>query len=121
MDRRVNQNQFRVAGLEVLQPWCRVGGTVVYYPEHAAGIVVGWPGYDLPDHTIKGLDAVLCLAASKDPGMMDIQCRNAAPGLAAKVLVLGHSRITFQSLGDINEQSNREFGRGLEAGDGHPA
>ena len=65
-----------------------MGRAVVDNPEHATSIVVRWPGHYLLDQAVKGLDAVLRFAATKDPGMVDIQSRNISPGPAAKVLVL---------------------------------
>ena len=65
-----------------------MGRTVVDNPEDAAGIVVRRSGHYLLDQAVKGCDAVLALAATKDPGMVDIQAGDVGPGPAAKVLML---------------------------------
>jgi len=65
-----------------------VGGTVVDDPEDAASIVVGRSCHDLLHKAVKRFDAVLDLATTKDPGVVDIQPGNIGPGSAAKVLML---------------------------------
>ena len=44
--------------------------------------------HDLLHQAVKRLNAILLLAATKDPGMVNIQTGNVGPGPTAKVLVL---------------------------------
>jgi len=71
-----------------------VSRTVIDDPEDAASVIVGRASHYLLDETVKGLDAVLGLAAPKDPGMVDIQTGNVGPGSAPKILVLYLHRAT---------------------------
>jgi hypothetical protein len=57
-----------------------VSRTVVDNPEDAASII-GGPCHDLLDQSVKRLNAILLLAATKDPGMVNIQTGNIGPGL----------------------------------------
>ncbi|SPE43422.1 hypothetical protein SBA3_910039 [Candidatus Sulfopaludibacter sp. SbA3] len=69
--------------------------TVVDDPEEPASIIiVRWPSHHLPDEAVKGLDAVLGLAAAKDPGIVGVQTGDVGPGAIPKVLVLSLHRAT---------------------------
>jgi hypothetical protein len=65
-----------------------VGRTVIDDPDDAAGIVVWRSSHNLLDETVKGCNAVLGLAAAKDPGTVNIQSGDVSPATASKVLVL---------------------------------
>jgi hypothetical protein len=53
-------------------PETAVSRAVVDDPKDAASIIVRRSSHYLLDEAIKGCDAVLCLAAAKDPGIVDI-------------------------------------------------
>ncbi len=85
----MNEDEVRVSTLQALNsPGTAVSGTVVDNPEDTASIVVRRSGHHLLDQAVKRGDAVLDLAAAKDPGVVDIQPGNVGPGPAAKVLML---------------------------------
>ena len=95
MDRRVDQDQLWICALQALHgPEAAVSRTVVDDPEDAASVVVGRSSHDLLDEAVKRLDAILLFAATKDPGMVDIQTGDVGPGPAPKVLVLDLHRAT---------------------------
>src|SRR5207249_8344473 len=95
MDWGVNQHQLWISTLQSLHgPGATVSRTVVDDPKDAASIHVRRSSHDLLDQSVKGLDAVLGLAAAKDPGMVDIQAGDVGPGPAAKVLMLYLHRAT---------------------------
>ena len=95
MDRRVDQDQLWIRVLQALHgPGAAVSRTVVDDPEDAASIIVRWSSHYLLDEAVKGLDAVLGLAAAKDPGIVDIETGDVGPGPAPKVLVLHLHRAT---------------------------
>jgi len=95
MDWGVNQHQLWIRTLQSLHgPGAAVSRTVVDDPEDAASIMVRWSSHDLLDEAVKGLDAVLGLAAAKDPGIVDIQSGDVGQGAAPKVLVLYLHRAT---------------------------
>ena len=74
MDRSVNQDQLRVGVLQALHRLgAAVSRTIVDDPEDAARIIVRRSRHDLLDQTVKGFDAIIGLAAAKDPGMVDVQ------------------------------------------------
>src|SRR5947207_2161427 len=64
-----------------------MGRTVIDDPEHTACVVIRRSCHDLVDQAIKGRDAVLGLATTKDSGMMHIQCGYVGPGAAARILM----------------------------------
>src|SRR5207249_7313264 len=89
MDWGVNQHQLWISTLQSLHgPGATVSRTVVDDPKDAASIHVRRSSHDLLDEAVKGLDAVLGLAAAKDPGIVDIQTGDVGQGAAPKVLVL---------------------------------
>ena len=63
-------------------------GTVVYNPEDATGIVVGWSRHHLFDQTVKRRDAIDRLAPAKHSGVVDIQCAEINPSPTAFVSIL---------------------------------
>jgi len=71
-----------------------VSRTVTDDPEDTASIIVGRASHYLLDEAVKGCDAVLELAAPKDPGVVDIQTGDVGPGSAPKILVLYLHRAT---------------------------
>ena len=89
MHRSVGEPQAREAVLETADgSLAAVGRAIVDNPEHAAGLVVGGPGHDLLDQTVKRSDTVMGLAAAEDTGLMDIQSSQVGPGATAVVFVL---------------------------------
>src|SRR5580704_6594758 len=88
MDRRVNQDQIWIGALQALHgSGAAVSRTVVDDPEDAARIVVWRSSHYLLYQAAKRLNAILLLAATKDPGVMYVQTGNVGPGPATKVLV----------------------------------
>jgi hypothetical protein len=80
MDRRVNQDHAWVTILQA--PHCAgaaVSRAVVDNPEEAARIVVRRPGHYLLDQPVKRFNAILFLAATKDPGMVNVQTSRPFP------------------------------------------
>lgn len=65
---------------------------IVNDPEHTAGLVIGGPGHDLLDQTVKWGDAAAGFAAAKDPSLMDIQSGQVGPGATALVFVFDPRR-----------------------------
>jgi len=61
--------------------------TVVYNPEDATGIVVGWSRHHLFDQTVKRRDAIDRLAPAKHSGVVDIQCAEINPSPTAFVQI----------------------------------
>src|SRR5215469_4798499 len=95
MDRRVDEEQLWIRALQTLhRPGATVSGTVVDDPEDAASIVVWGSSHYLLDKAVKRCDAVLRLAASKDPGVVHVQTGDVGPGPAAKVFMLHLHRAT---------------------------
>src|ERR1051325_4420188 len=61
---------------------------VVYDPEDATGVVIRRSCHHLLDESVKGRDAILCFAATENPGPVDVQRGDVGPGAATEVLML---------------------------------
>ncbi len=61
---------------------------IVHDPEDAAGVVIRRSCHHLLDEPVKGCDSILGLAAAKDSGSVDVQCRDVGPSAATEVLML---------------------------------
>jgi hypothetical protein len=95
MDWRVNQDQLRIRALQALHgSGAAVSRTVVDDPEDATRIVVWRSSHYLLYQSVKRLNAILLLAAAKDPGMVNIQRGDVGSGAASRVLVLDLHRPT---------------------------
>jgi hypothetical protein len=91
----MQKDQLWIRALQALHgPEAPVSRAVVHNPEDPASIIVRRSSHYLLDEAVKGLDAVLGLAAAKNPGMVDIQTGDVGPGPAPKVLVLYLHRAT---------------------------
>src|SRR5580704_7465470 len=95
MDRRVNQDQMWIRASQALHgSGAAVSRTVVDNPEDAARIVVWRSSHYLLYQSVKSLNAILLLAAAKDPRMVNIQTGDVGPGTISKVLVFDLHRPT---------------------------
>src|SRR6516164_2476338 len=71
-----------------------VNRTIIYDPEHPAGIIVGRSGHDLLDEAIKRIDAILGFAATEDSRVMNVQTRNTATYILRPVGTTRLARLT---------------------------
>src|ERR1700687_21185 len=68
--------------------------TVIHYPKHTTGVVIGWPRHHLFDQTIKRHDAILGLTPTENSSIVDIQSTEVNPSSTAFVSVLDAARAT---------------------------
>ena len=89
MNGGVYQHETGIQALQSLGGFgATVSRTVVDDPEDAAGFVIGRPRHDLLNEIAKRRDSIVLFTATKDSGLMYVQCRDIGPCPAAVVLVL---------------------------------
>jgi hypothetical protein len=60
----------------------------IHDPEDVTGVVIRRSCHHLLDETVEGCDSIPGLAAAKDSGSVDVQCRDVGPGAATEIFML---------------------------------
>jgi hypothetical protein len=75
---------------------------VVDDPEDATSVLIRRSRHHLLDEPVKGCDAILCFAATENPGPVDVQRGDIGPGAATEVLMLDmHGSARTATLRDV--------------------
>ena len=93
MNRSVNEHSVRILFSHTNNgSWPTMGGTVIYNPEDASRIIVGWLGHDLVHKPVERDDAIFSFAMTKEFDTVYIQCSEIGPCSTSSVFVFHFHR-----------------------------
>ncbi len=97
VNRGVNQNDVGPLGVQAIGgPSATVARTVVGDQEHPACRPIGFSARDLSDQAMEGRNGVLALAATEQPGPMDVPCDDIGQHTSTHIFMLDVDRAAWR-------------------------